>query len=212
MTGAGDALDRDVINEAAGHRADGADARLVRGGGQEIDQVDPRLAQAGHQLPALLRRGIDHQDAIHPGGAGLLGEGGIAQDLDGIEIAHEDDGGRRVPLPELSHHLQDIAQPGMVGQGALAGALDHGAVGHGIGEGHAQLDEVGTGGDHGVHQGHGGGQVRVPRGDEGDEGGAAAGGQVGETSGDAAHRVRPSRAATVCMSLSPRPDRLIRMA
>ena len=64
---------------------------------------------------------------------------------------------------------------------------------------------------HGVHQRHGDLPVRVSGGHKRDQGTTAPRLEVGEPPGDAAHRVMPSRAATVCMSLSPRPDRLTRM-
>jgi hypothetical protein len=54
-------------------------------------------------------------------------------------------------LAEGAHHGQHLRQAD-AGQGAVAGLLDHRAVGHGVGEGHAQLDHVGAGGHHAVHQ------------------------------------------------------------
>jgi len=92
-------------------------------------------------------------------------------------------------------------------QGALAGGLDHRAVGHGVGEGHPQLDEVGAGGHHAVQEGHGEVGIRIAGGDVGHEGGASALAQGLEAGLDAAHTRIPSKAATVWMSLSPRPDR-----
>ncbi len=53
---------------------------------------------------------------------------------------------------KLAHLLQHLHHADAQAQGLLAGFLDHRAIGHGVVKRHAQLDDVGTGFDHAVHQ------------------------------------------------------------
>jgi hypothetical protein len=140
----------------------------------------------------FFRRHIDDERAIDPSRARPLGEGRIAHDLDRVEIAHEHDRRLVVALAERTHHLQHIGQPHALGQCPFGGALDHWTIGHGIGEGYAQLDDIGAGCDHGVHQRHRGRRAGIAGRDEGNERGATARFEVFETLGDTAHRTNPS--------------------
>ena len=70
---------------------------------------------------------------------------------------------------------------------ALAGALDRRAVGHGVGERHAELDHVDAGGGEAAEDGERGVVVGVAGHDEGDEGLAARGRERGEPCFDACH-------------------------
>src|SRR5690606_28507328 len=107
-------------------------------------------------------------------------------------------------------HLQGFRQ-GLAGfQGAQGGELDGHAVGHRVGERHAQFDHVGTGFWQALEDRQGGVVARVASGDEGDQRGAALGLQLGEALFKTAHACFSWAAMwfiTVCMSLSPRPDR-----
>src|ERR671913_443357 len=97
-------------------------------------------------------------------------------------------------------------------QRALAGALDHRPVGHRIRERHAELEDVGPGLHQPAHQRHGQRGVRIAGGDEGNERFALVARERLESPLDARHlqNLSPMRSATVCMSLSPRPERLTR--
>jgi hypothetical protein len=78
-------------------------------------------------------------------------------------------------------------------------------------KGHTQLDQVGASGDHAMHQRHRHIRRWITGGDEWDQRGASLGPQPLEHALDTAHSLIPSRWATVCMSLSPRPERLMTM-
>src|SRR6185436_4952345 len=96
-------------------------------------------------------------------------------------------------------------------QRALAGALDDRAVGHRVGERHAEFDDVGARLHQAVHERHRQRGVRIARHDVLDERLALRLRERLETALDARHQsFFPERSATVCMSLSPRPERLTR--
>ncbi|MNT25593.1 hypothetical protein D3C72_1611170 [compost metagenome] len=98
-------------------------------------------------------------------------ERGAADALDGIGIAHQHHGRRLVRLAELTHVAEHVVDADVEFQGPLAGALDDGAFGHGVGKRHAQLEHVGAALDERVHQGHGGVGAGVAGGNEGDQAG-----------------------------------------
>src|SRR5690606_21363277 len=131
----------------------------------------------------------------------------------GVRVAHQHDRRGVVRLTEVAHEAEHLCEADTLGQRAFAGALDDRAVGHGIGERHAELDHVAAGVRQYVHQLDGVVRLGVARGDVGNQRLAAAGGQGLEGGGDAAHCASfaaasaPDSAATVPMSLSPRPDR-----
>ena len=64
-------------------------------------------------------------------------------------------------------HLKHLKHGGAGGQGALGPALDGGAIGDGIGKGHAKLDDVGTAALEGEHQRNRAIRVRIAGGDIG---------------------------------------------
>ena len=92
---------------------------------------------------------------------------------------------------------------------ALTRTLNDRPVGHRIGERHPELDDVGAGLDHRMHQRQRGIRAGVAGSDKWNQGLTALITQRGKNARNSTHIVIPSRAATVCMSLSPRPDRLI---
>ncbi len=49
------------------------------------------------------------------------------------------------PCAEFTDHLQGLLHALLAGQRADVGELDRRAIGHRVGEGHAQLDHVGAG-------------------------------------------------------------------
>src|SRR5690606_10197878 len=136
--------------------------------------------------------------------------------VNGVEVAHQHQRGVGFACAEFADHLQRLGQGLLAGQGADVGQLDRRAVGHRVGEGHAQLDHVGTGGRQALEDGQGGVVVRVAGGDEGDQGGTVLLFQLGKSALQTAHQLfsdldRSRWCITVCMSLSPRPDRLTTM-
>ena len=211
MRGPGHALEGDVVEIAAPQLPHLAYALLGAVGRQEEDRIDARPLQQDQQLGRLLGRHVDGEHAVDADRAGLLGERRIAHGLDRVQVAHQDDRRILVALAELADEGQGLAQAHVVREGALAGALDHRAVGHRIGERHADLEHVGAGLDQRVQGGNGERRGRITRGDEWNQGRAASLAEGLELGSQSTHSAMPSRAAMVLMSLSPRPDRLTRI-
>ena len=164
-----------AITAAAANLGHLRDALFGRGGRQQEDQVEAGFAHGGTKLLALFRRIVDDDGAI---GAGRLrggNEGGAADTLDGIRIAHQYHGRRLVRYAELAYIAEHIVDADVEFQCALAGALDDGAFGHGIGKRYAQFQYVGAALDERVHQGHGGVRAGVAGGNEGDQAGLVVG-------------------------------------
>src|SRR6185312_12187519 len=108
-----------------------------------------------------------------------------------------------------SDEPQNIGKANPVFQRTFACALNHRPVGHRIGKRHAELEDVRARLHHAAHQRHGERGMRVARGDVGNERLALRFRERLETTLDARHQsFLPERSATVCMSLSPRPERL----
>src|SRR6202008_2787944 len=134
-----------------------------------------------------------------------------AHRLDRVGVAHETDRSRAIGFSEFSDQLQDIREADPMLERAFAGALDHRAVGHRVREGNAELDDGGAGLDQRAHERHRERGVRIARGDIGNERLALVARQSLEPALNARHQsFVPERSATVCMSLSPRPERLTR--
>src|SRR5439155_26189623 len=72
---------------------------------------------------------------------------------------------------------------------------------------HPQLDDVGADAGKLLQDFERALRIGIPRGDEGNEPGAAQGTELGKARSDAAHSLRPKALATVNTSLSPRPER-----
>lgn len=92
---------------------------------------------------------------------------------------------------EFARPSQDLLQVDATRQRTLAGALNHRAVGHGIGKRNAELQHVGTGLHQSVQQRHGGLGRGVARSDVGNQGLATSLGEALERGGDAAHAAAP---------------------
>jgi hypothetical protein len=74
-----------------------------------------------------------------------------------------------ISCAELRHHIQYVQQAGTVGQCALTGQLNYGAIRHGVGEGNTQFQNIGTGCNHGVQQRHRHRGRRIACGDVGNQ-------------------------------------------
>ena len=100
--------------------------------------------------------------------------------VDRVVIAHQDDRGRVVLFAEVAHKLQG---PGSVWppQRAQARRLDGGAVGHRVGEGHAEFDHVGAGAWQSLHHRERAFVIGIAGHHEGDQRGAAGGFEGSET-------------------------------
>ena len=209
--GAGDAGDGDVIDKARRAFEHLLQPCIGGGGGDQPDDVQRICLGIVQDQVGLLRRQIDDDQPVHPGLRGIDAELRHAVREDGVEIAHQHQRGAGIAGAELAHQVQYAPQrrPGL--QPAQPGGLNGRAIGHRVGEGHADLDDVRAIGGHAQEQRQGGRAVRVEGLNEGDQGAAALLAQTSEYTGDAAHRLVPRCLATVKISLSPRPERLSRM-
>ena len=200
----GDARDRDIIEKAVGAIEHGGQARGICGGGGEADQVNTRSAQRRAELNIFLWRDIDANHAIHACLDALVRKPFGPADRHRIGIAHQHQRYVRVPRAEGGGDGEDIRRRRSRLKTADIGLLDRGTIGHRIGEGHAEFDDICATRHECVEIGGG---IAIARGDEGDEGCAI--GREGGTK--SAHIFSPRASATVKISLSPRPQRLARM-
>jgi hypothetical protein len=109
-------------------------------------KFSPAACGGQAELLVLLGRQVDDDEPVD---ARLLGLGQEPVDPAGIDrvvVAHEHDGRLGVVLAERPHHVERAVHRLPALERALPGALDRRAVGHRIGEGHAQLDDVDAGG------------------------------------------------------------------
>ncbi len=191
VAGTRHALERDIVDIAAGDAADLRHALVGRGRRQQEDQVQSMRFQRGGEFLAFLGRIVDDQHAVDAGRRRVAREAVLAMldlvALDRIRIAHQHDRGRGVLLAEFAHHGQYLAQADAKAQRSLAGFLDHRAVGHRVRERHAELDHVAAGLDHGMQQFGRDVGVGEAGGDIGNQRLAALGLQLLESGFDAAH-------------------------
>ncbi len=186
-TGTGHAGHRDVIDEAGAAVEYHRKALVIGGRGGQADEVDACGLGRVAEVFVVLRRQVDHDQAVDAGFHRLGDEALHAHLVDGVEVAHQHDRGGLVVLAEFSNHLQRLGQVLLGGQGADVGQLDRRAVGHRVGEGHAQFDDVGTRGRQALEDLQRGGVVRIAGGDEGHQCGAVLLFQLVEARLQAAH-------------------------
>ncbi|MCY1537079.1 hypothetical protein D9M68_725640 [compost metagenome] len=172
-TGARHAFERHVVHIARGHARHLRHALVGGGGGQQENQVHAVLAQRGGKVLALLWRVVHDQHAVHAGGRCVAHKRARAVLLvvafHRVGVAHEHHGCGVVALAKAAHHGNDLGEANAGRQRAITGLLDHRAVGRRVGEGHAELDHVGTRLGHAVHEIGRDVRVRKTGGDEWDE-------------------------------------------
>ena len=212
-TRAGDAQHRDEIDEARGILQHRRQALVVGGGGRQQHGVDAGRDRVGLEFIGLFRRQVDQDETVDTGGGGILAEALGAALVDEIVVAHQQD--RRVVvagfLAKATHHVEGRIDGDARLQRTLTGELDRRAVGHRIGEGHAEFDEIRAGRRQALQYLVADVEVGIAGRDVGDETGPFVGLESGEALGDAAHGqiFIPRRSATAKTSLSPRPQRFI---
>ena len=103
---AGDAGDRDVVDEARGVREHRRQALVVGGRRREPDEVEPGLERRQAKLLVLLGRQVDDDQAVDAGRLGVGEKSVDAVDVDRIVVAHQHDRRRVVALAERAHHAR----------------------------------------------------------------------------------------------------------
>ena len=119
--------------------------------------------------PGLLQGQVGDDEAVHAQAPGFLGGAFQAVLQDGVVIAHQNQRNFGF-LAQFPRQFQDFLEMHPLFQGPVTGRLDGGAIGQGVGEGNAQLQQVRAPGGHLQGQGFGGLKIRVPGGDKGNEG------------------------------------------
>ena len=168
---AGDSLQGDVVDEPARLCADSCDAFVAGRGRDQKHRIDLVCAQLANQILGLLGRQIHGQEAVDARCRATLRRLPVADRLQWIEIAHQHHGSLVVDRAELAHDVEDPAEAHSRGERPLAGALDHRAVRHRVGEGDSQLDDVRARRHHRMHHRDRDGGRRIAGGDEWNQGG-----------------------------------------
>mmetsp|Transcript_27463 Transcript_27463/g.81820 ORF Transcript_27463/g.81820 Transcript_27463/m.81820 type:complete len:237 (+) Transcript_27463:1031-1741(+) len=165
-----DAQHADDVDEAVGDLG-----RLLHalGGARrphDRDEADVVLHAQHVVLVGLLRGQVHDDEAVHAAGVAVRHDFVHAVLQEVVVVAHEDHGHDQPLRARRLHVREAVGEGGLVQQGDARGLLDGGAVGQGVGERHAELDDVRAARLQGQQGVHGALLLRVARGDEGDEG------------------------------------------
>ncbi|MOA33814.1 hypothetical protein D3C78_1551440 [compost metagenome] len=136
----------------------------------------------------MLGRHVHNDQAIHARFQCLANETLHAITVDRVEVAHQHQRCLAVVFAELTNHLQGFRQVLLGAQGTNIRQLDRRAVGHRVGERHAQLDDIGTCRRQALEDRQRGVVVRVASRDESHQGGAVLFLEFGKTGLQAAHQ------------------------
>ena len=171
----------------------------------------PARSAGQAELGILFRRQVDDDEAVDSG-FDCVGEEAVdAVNVDRVVVAHQHDRRRVVAAAKPAHEIERLHH-GLAGvECAQSGSLDRRAVGHRIGEGHADFDDVGAGLRQGLDDRKRSSRIGIAGHQEGHEPATPFGGECREFAVDAGgHPIRlPRCSATVKMSLSPRPHMFI---
>ena len=209
----GDTGDRHVIHKPGAAIEHSRQAHVIGSRRGQADKVDTCGLGRVAQLAVMLGGHVHHDQAVDASCLGIGNELRHAVFMDRVEIAHQHQRRVVVVLAELANHLQGFQQVLLGAQCADIGQLDGRAIGHRVGEGHAQLDHIGAGGRQALEDRQRGVIAGVASGDEGHQGGAVLFFKLRKAGLQAAHQCFSCLdcsiwCITVCMSLSPRPERL----
>ncbi len=116
-----------------------------RGGRDEEDERPIRCPRGGFEIARLFHGQIGDDEAVHAGG-GRVGDESIEPiGEDGVVVAHQQERLGETARAEARRDLEAATHGRSRFERRLGRVLDGGAVGERVGEGHAQLDEVGAG-------------------------------------------------------------------
>ena len=121
------------------------DAFGAAGGRGQEDGGHSGLGRGHPPGSGLLRRQVRDDEAVHPQGGGLLGGALQAVLQNGVVITHQDQRNIRFPA-YFPRQFQNLLEMHPALHRPVAGRLDGGAVRQGVGEGNAQLQQVGASG------------------------------------------------------------------
>ena len=107
--------------------------------------------------------------------------------FDGVGIAHQQYRRSGIAPAKFADDVEHVAQANTALQGALMAALDDRPLGHGVGKGHAQFDDIGAGANQRQHEIDGDIRGGIAGDHIGHEGLARRGPERREHAGDTAH-------------------------
>ena len=148
-----DAGDGDVIDEARRIREHGGQALVVGRRRRQADKIHPGLERRQAQLLVLLGRQVNDDESVDAGGFRIPEKAVDAINVDRVVVSHEHQRRRIVGLAKRAGDFERLAHglPGL--ERALRRHLDRRPVGHGIGERHAELDQIRAGSGEGAQNG-----------------------------------------------------------
>lgn len=166
--GTGDACPRKCVDESLGGSGQQGDALRRRGRRDEADVFQAGSRSEIGVFRGFIRRKIKQQDPIDARSFRVAMEFLIAVGEDGIQVGEKNDG-RLVGFPELADEIEGFrgCHPGF--QGAVGGHLVDDTIGKRIGKWQAELDDIRSGGGKRGHDFQGFSELRIARGDVGDE-------------------------------------------
>ena len=188
---AGDARKRHIIDEAGSVFEHLGKPPVVGRGRGEADEIQARVARRDAQLGVLLGRQVDDNQPVDARSPGVGQKPFDSIDIDRVVIAHQNDGRRLVARAEVLDELERLPERRSAFERPKPRCLDRRAVGHRVGEGHADLDHVGPGGGQGLQDVERGRKVRVARHHKGHESGPPLGLQGGKTGVDTGGHAAP---------------------
>ena len=118
-------------------------AALGAGGRGEEDGVEAGGAHDLHVVAGFFDAGVGEQAAVDAGGFGVARELVEAVAQHRVQIGEQQQRNFGT-LADLRGDVENLRERGAGREGAVAGLLNHGAIGDGIGEGHAQFDQIGA--------------------------------------------------------------------
>ena len=116
--------------------------------------------QIGRKGHAFFRRVVDDEHAVHACRCGIAHKGAgtrrcavfLVIALHRVGVTHQHNRRAGIAGAKGPHHLQHLCHADPEGQRPVARALDDRAVRARVGEGDAELNDVGPAAHHGVHQ------------------------------------------------------------
>ena len=212
-TGTGHTGNRHVIDKPGAAVEYGRQASVICGRGGQADKVQACGLCRIAQLAVMFRRHVDHDQPIDTGFLGIGDEAWNTVVVNRVEVTHQHQRGVVVLGTELANHLQSFRQVLFGAQRADVSQLDRRAISHRVGKRHTEFDHVRPCRWQAFEDRQGGVVVRVASGNKGHQRRAILLFEFIETGLQAAHQCFSCLDCsmwniTVCMSLSPRPDRL----
>ncbi len=139
---AGDAGDGDVVDKAGCVFEHFGQAFVIRGGGRQPDEIDACLLGRNAEFVIFFGRQINDDQPVDPG-RNRIGQKRInAARIDRVVIAHHHDGCFIIGLPHSAGVFERFFKGLSACQRPLTGKLNGGAIGHRVGEGHAEFDDI----------------------------------------------------------------------